>query len=215
MLCHRGCGLIAVYTNSRKKPCCNKAWQQCPTVKAKIGQANSVALKGHKQSEETKQKRANSLRGHVVTEETIEKIRQGNIKSHKEHPRVPWNKGKKGSQVAWNKGLKKQESLEIISRESEEYSNFRKYRNRVSVRTRKTYEQFKDEINPNNLPIGKCGVVGAHQVDHIITVRQGFEAGMLIEIISAKENLQMLPWLENALKYDGKNLRKTNKENEK
>lgn len=164
---------------------------------------------------EHKENIANGHKGNIVSAETIEKIRQGNIKSHKEHPRVPWNKGKPGTQVAWNKGLRKKESLEIISRDSEEYSIFSKYRNRVAVRTRKTYEQCKDEINPNNLPIGKCGVAGAYQVDHIITVRQGFEAGMLIETISAKENLQMLPWLENVLKYDGKNLRKNNKENKK
>jgi len=107
-----------------------------------------------------------------------------------------------------NKGKKKQESLEIISRDDPVYSNFRKYRNRVAVRTRKTYELFKNEINPNNHPLGKCGIDGAYQLDHIITVRLGFEQGLLIEDISAKDNLQVIPWLENVKKYDGKGLRK-------
>lgn len=118
-----------------------------------------------------------------------------------------WNKGVKTGQVPWNKGLRKQESLEILSREDPAYSNFRKYRNRVAVRTKKTYMQYKDEINPNNLPLGKCGIDGVHQIDHIITVRKGFEQGIAIEEISAKENLQVIPWLENVQKYDGKGLR--------
>lgn len=46
----------------------------------------------------------------IISEETKEKIRKKQI--GKPHPhkgtkgRIPWNKGKKGSQIPWNKGLK-------------------------------------------------------------------------------------------------------------
>ena len=111
-------------------------------------------------------------------------------------------------QIPWNKGLKKQESLEILSRDDEAYSNFQKYRNRIAVRTKKTYMEFKEDINPENLMLGKCGIPGAYQIDHIISVRVGFEQNISIEYMSSRENLQILPWLENIKKYDGKRLRK-------
>lgn len=218
MLCHRGCGKESAYTNYKGLPCCHKSAQSCPVVKRKVGAASGATRRKNPclrseeykvaQAERVKQQYVDGKRGKV---ETIEKIRESNKKTWALNPRAPWNKGLTGVQVPWNKGLKKKESLEILARDSEVYSNFKKYRNRVAVRTRKTYEQFKDEINPDNLPLGKCGIDGAHQIDHIITVRQGFEAGTLIETISAKENLQIMPWLENLQKYDGKGLRRQTK----
>lgn len=47
------------------------------------------------------QKIAAALRGRTVSAETRQK------QSVQRKGRVPWNKGKKGSQVAWNKGLKR------------------------------------------------------------------------------------------------------------
>jgi hypothetical protein len=212
MLCHRGCNLKATYTNFKGLPCCNKRASQCPVVKEKIGKKTSAALKGRSLSAERKAMQSESLKQQwadgrrTVTEEVIERGRG----LTKYRTTEPWNKGKTGLQVAWNKGLRKQESLEIISRDDPVYSNFKKYRNRVAVRTKKTYMLFKEEINPQNLPLGKCGVDSAHQIDHIITVRQGFEQNISIEEISAKENLQIIPWLDNVKKYDGKGLRKHN-----
>jgi hypothetical protein len=215
MLCHRGCGIEGTYVNYKGLPCCDKSAQKCPVVRKKIGDASGetrrktpcLRSEAHKieQSKRIKQQWESGKR--VVTDKTIENAKRLALL----RPAVPWNKGLKGSQVPWNKGLKKQESPDILAREDPAYSNFKKYRNRVAVRTRKTYEQYKSEINPNSLPIGKCGIEGAHQVDHIVTVREGFERGIAIEEISAKENLQVIPWLENIQKYDGKGLRKSNK----
>ena len=202
MLCHRGCGLKATYTNYKKLPCCYKHQSKCPAVKSKIGAKNSLALQGKKLTEEHKAKISSGLKksARVYSEHTIE-TKQKISKSKKGS--IPWNKGLTGVQSAWNKGLKKQEPLEILSREDEAYRDFKKYRNRVSVRTRKTYEIFKEEINPNNYVLGKAGVVGAYQIDHIVSVREGFEKNIPIETISSKDNLQIIPWLENVKKYDG------------
>lgn len=214
MLCHRGCGLVGTYVNYKGLQCCSKTAQSCPVVKKKIGDKSGKTRRDNpvKRSPEQRAAQSNNVKQQWVDgkrgkEESKQKSSESNKKHWATHERTPWNKGVTGAQTAWNKGLRKQESLAIISRDDPVYSNFRKYRNRVAVRTKKTYEQFKEEINPLNLPLGKCGVEGAHQIDHKISVRMGFEQGMSIEEISAKENLQILTWLDNVKKYDGKGLR--------
>lgn len=82
-------------------------------------------------------------------------------------------------------------------------SDFRRYRNQVSMMTEKVYREFKDEINPNNFLRARAGIEGAYHLDHIVSVKEGFEKGIPAEVIADKSNLQMLPWLENLLKYDG------------
>ena len=101
---------------------------------------------------------------------------------------------------AWNKGMIKIEPPDIISRSDLAYTNYKTYRNRVTARTAYTYKIFKEEINPLNLPRGTSGTDGAYQLDHIISVRTGFEQNISIEEMSARENLQMLAWLDNIKK---------------
>ena len=218
MLCHRGCGLPATYTNYKDLPCCNKSASRCPETKKKIGNKNAIALKGKTLTNEHKRAIGAGITGRKLSKESIEKIRQSNIETKKNQEIIPWNKGLTKADPRVAKYAKSQtgqkrknESLEILSRSDPVYSNFKKYRNRVAVRTKKTYDQFKGAINPDNLFIGKCGVDGAHQIDHIISVREGFERELSIEYISSKENLQILPWLDNVQKYDGKGLRKNSK----
>ena len=45
-----------------------------------------------------------------------------------------------------------------------------------------------------------CGVEGGWQLDHIISIKYGFENNIDPVIISSIENLQMLPWLDNVKK---------------
>ena len=94
--------------------------------------------------------------------------------------------------------------MDILERDDPIYRNFKQYRNRVTVRSNKTYELFEAQINPTGHTRGKSGTTNAYQLDHIISVKQGFEQGISIEKMSSKENLQMLPWLENNQKYSGK-----------
>ena len=169
-------------------------------AKKKISQSHL----GLKQSKETKLKRSLALKGRKRPLEVVEKIRQANIKHWSKHKRTPWNKGKTGITIAWNKGLRKQEPMEILNRDDPVYSNFRKYRNRVATRTKKNYEKHMKKINPKNLKLGRAGVKGAHHVDHIMSVRLGFEKGISVEKIAHQNNLQVITWLENIRKYDGK-----------
>jgi hypothetical protein len=77
---------------------------------------------------------------------------------------------------------------------------YKRYCNRVHVLSRKIYEQFKHEINPNNYPRGLAGEQGVYHLDHIVSIRYGFDNNLLPEAVARKENLQMLPWKENISK---------------
>ena len=171
--------------------------------KQKISASEKGKPRGPK-SEESKQKQSNSMKGKTPWNKglTQEDPRVANYASKQK------NVSKNVGQVPWNKGLKKEEPLEILKRDDPIYSDFKKYRNRVAVRTKKNYLLYESLINPNNLKIGKAGIDGAHHIDHILSVRQGFEQGISVEEISSPQNLQVIPWLDNIRKYDGKGSRK-------
>lgn len=74
------------------------------------------------------------------------------------------------------------------------------YRNKVIWLSEKTYVENIQHINPNNYPRTISGVVGGYQLDHIYSIKKGFDNKISPEDISKKENLQMLPWKTNRTK---------------
>jgi hypothetical protein len=54
--------------------------------------------------------------------------------------------------------------------------------------TEKTYQMHKDEINPLNLKRG----YRTYHLDHKMPIIEGFLQGIPVEVIAAKENLQIL-----------------------
>lgn len=79
-------------------------------------------------------------------------------------------------------------------------SAFRDYRRQVQSLTEKNYRLYKTSINPHNFPRTKCGVSGGYQIDHKISVKEGFDKSLPIHEIGGVSNLQMLPWKENRTK---------------
>ena len=77
---------------------------------------------------------------------------------------------------------------------------YKKYSGKVHRLTKKTYEIYKEEINPDDHPRTVCGVEGGYQLDHIITIKFGFENNIPPEVLAEKENLRMLPWKENLMR---------------
>lgn len=219
MFCKYGCGQKGYKKLKNGLWICSKLPSQCPSQKNKTVQSRKVigynhsettkkkmsqSHKGLKQSKETRLKRSLALKGRKRPAEVVAKIIKSINKKRFKTGHKPWNKGTKGLMTAWNKGLRKKEPIAILERKDPIYSNFKKYRNRVAVRTKKNYQIFKNKINPIGLKLGKAGIKGAYQIDHIISVRQGFEKGIAVEKIAHPNNLQILPWLENIRKYDGK-----------
>ncbi len=80
-------------------------------------------------------------------------------------------------------------------------SELQAYTRKVHWLTKKTYDKYKALINPLGFPRTLCGTDGGYQLDHIISIREGFERQILPEILSEKENLQMLTWKENRTKH--------------
>ena len=74
------------------------------------------------------------------------------------------------------------------------------YKRLVTTLTAQNYRKHKDKINPHNFPRRRMGVEGGYQLDHRLSIREGFEQGIPVEQISSPENLQMLPWKDNILK---------------
>ena len=79
-------------------------------------------------------------------------------------------------------------------------SEFKRYRNKVEFLTEQTYVKFLEEINPNNFPRTLAGIQGGYHLDHKVSVKEGFINGWSPEKMADKDNLQMLPWLENVRK---------------
>jgi len=100
-------------------------------------------------------------------------------------------------------------SIDKSYMQTEEYRNslrkdttpeYKRYCNRVHKLSKQIYEQFKDEINPNNYPRGLAGESGVYHLDHIVSIKHGFDNNLPPEEVARKENLQMLPWKENISK---------------
>ena len=71
------------------------------------------------------------------------------------------------------------------------------YKFRVKYLTAKTYKQFKHVINPEDLPIGRC----EYQIDHIYSIRHGFENSVAPEVIASIHNLRVLWHVDNKSKH--------------
>ena len=78
----------------------------------------------------------------------------------------------------------------------EKYPEKKKYKAEV---WRHTYKQPLDTLE-NYDKRGKMGVDGAWQIDHIISIDEGYKTGLSPEKIGHISNLQMLPWKDNLLK---------------
>lgn len=77
---------------------------------------------------------------------------------------------------------------------------YRKYASLVHRLSKKTYEKYKHIINPNNYPRTVCGVEGGWQLDHIISIKEGYNNGLSPEKLASVDNLRMLPWKENLMR---------------
>lgn len=81
-------------------------------------------------------------------------------------------------------------------KETEKHIYFKKVRNI----TRLTYSLYKEIINPNDVKLGRAGIKGAYQIDHIISVYEGYNKGIAAEIIGGVDNLRVVPWRVNSVK---------------
>lgn len=182
-LCEFGCGRPAIHTQKNGKRICSDWVSKCPAMRKKNGDGN---------------------RGRECT--WGDKISVSNIKTKSTQTHVAWNKGlskeNTPSLMARSDELKRrgeENRQKIIPTDDPVYSDFAKYRNRITYRTSQTYKKNKDIINPTDLTIGTHGE-NVYHVDHKYPVSEGFKYNVPIEIMSSCENLQLLPYDENVKK---------------
>jgi hypothetical protein len=76
-------------------------------------------------------------------------------------------------------------------------TEWQQYKFTVKKLTSKTYKEFKHLINPSDLPLGVCD----YQLDHIYSIRAGFENKVPADWLAHCANLRMLWHTENKSKH--------------
>lgn len=71
------------------------------------------------------------------------------------------------------------------------------YKFDVKKATLLSYKEHKEQLNPTDLPFGVC----QYQIDHIFSVRQGFEDGISPSVIGHWCNLRVIWHTENKSKH--------------
>lgn len=86
------------------------------------------------------------------------------------------------------------------------FENFEEYKEKYPKKEmykrevwRYTYQNPLDTLD-NWDKRGKCGVEGAYQLDHIVSINEGWKSKISAEEIAKWENLRMIPWKDNLLK---------------
>ena len=102
-------------------------------------------------------------------------------------------KGNKGKTIPSMTG-------ELHPRWNPNKTEFKRYSGRVHWLTRKEYKLHESWLNPSQKPIGRCGVDGAHQVDHKLSIKRAFQLGLRPELVARYHNLQVIPWKANRSK---------------
>ena len=108
----------------------------------------------------------------------------------------------------YNKNLDKSYMQTEAYKETKRKPNtdmFKRYKNTVHRLSEQVYQQNKNIINPNNYIRTLAGVEGGYQLDHIITVRFGFDNNIPPEALAEAHNLRMLPWQQNLARNRLKN----------
>lgn len=204
LLCHRGCGLEAIFTNYLGEPCCSPKAPSCPVIKKKIGEKSGASRKGKTYEElhgdnadEMRKLRSEKLTGRVVNEHSRKKSSLSNKKTRELNPRDPWNKGKTGVQTPWNKGKTGYSMPPRRKISEQDYNDYQKYKRAVYSASRKTYNQNISLLNPNGLLLGRCGTLGAFQIDHKVPISIGYQLKIAVTVMSIVENLQLMTWKDN------------------
>jgi len=77
--------------------------------------------------------------------------------------------------------------------------SYLKYKADVARITRK---QDLTLLENYDKPRGVCGTEGAYQLDHIVSIKYGYDNNIPAETIGNISNLQIIPWEENRTKSD-------------
>lgn len=173
-------------------------------------------------TKETREKTSHKLRGRptwnkgIITgpESETTKLRKSIAAKRRDNSVyegiTPWNKGKVASSdprvlsyTIKGRGQKRKGNYtkgNLHPSWNPNLKQYKRYRYEVMLITERNFAKHHRAINPNNFPRTLAGVPKGYHLDHIKSVKVGFLKNISPEDIAAKENLQMLPWIENIRK---------------
>jgi hypothetical protein len=102
----------------------------------------------------------------------------------------------KDNKIVENSLKTKKENGLIYKWSNEELNDIRSYRRSVSYYTEKTYEEYKEILNPDNLDRG----VHTNHIDHIYPVIEGWKNKIDPKMISNYKNLKLIDSYDNLSK---------------
>lgn len=109
--------------------------------------------------------------------------------------------GKNPEIIEKNLKTKKQKGI-IYKWSDNELKDIQSYRRSVSYYTEKTYEEYKDIINPNGLDRG----THSNHIDHIFPVIEGWKNRIDPKVISNYKNLRLIDSYDNLSKGERTNI---------
>lgn len=118
-----------------------------------------------------------------------------------------WNKGLKNVQPKLlgehHPGIKKR--MKTLGVSWEEYNNWKQSKDRYYDEVWRITNQQPIHKLPNSDKLrGRSGVKNAYQLDHVISISEGFEKQICPSIIGSINNLQFIPWELNLKKRNKK-----------
>ena len=157
---------------------------------------------GKTASDKTKKKLSKMRKGKPKSKEWREKIGKSNVGKHnysEETRRKIAENTIKGMGID---GIRQMAATKAGYKTWKEYQRalpkWKKYKQKVWSRT---YKELRNNPPlPNFKKRGRCGVKGAYQIDHVISIHEGFSRGIEPETIGAYSNLSMIPWKTNRTK---------------
>lgn len=141
-------------------------------------------------------------RRHVTNEHTYEKVKVRNVICGHVFECSPTNLLDRKVDCAICGPIKRVQPLIQWSKNNsakwrETATEWQKYKSEVSALTEKNYNEYKNEINPDNIPRKLAGIKDAYQLDHMVPVRYCFDNNIPIDICANKNNLSMISWEHN------------------
>lgn len=132
----------------------------------------------------SKKSRDNGIRGNKLCTScsTIENNKTFKDNINEEH--IKQMRATKAGFSTWEEYVEKYPKKQFYKREVWKYT----YRNNL-------------ESLPNFDKRGRNGVQGAYQIDHIVSINEGWKGGIPAKEIGKMENLQMITWEENRKKW--------------
>jgi len=156
----------------------------------------------------------NKGKPNAVSDETRKRMSES-AKQRSSNGILPDNKGK----PPWNKGKTKETDQSVFKYASsqrgqtrngrypkgEEHHNFNYKKTEYDEYSyqvwKVTHKQDISLLENYDKPRGRAGVEGAYQLDHIISIKYGFDNDIDPRVIGDLSNLQIITWQENRKKW--------------